>query len=51
MAVDRWTRFNDVLIDAARTTDHVHVIDATRSVGEVETDVRGWILKRLQRCS
>jgi broad-specificity NMP kinase len=51
VAVERWTRFNDVLIDAARTTHHAHVIDATRSVGEVETDVRGWILKRLQGCS
>ena len=31
-------------------TDHAHVIDATRSIGEVEGDVRGWILDRLQRC-
>jgi 2-phosphoglycerate kinase len=47
-AVDRWRRFNDVLIDAARSTDGVEAIDATRSVGEVESDVRGWILARLQ---
>ena len=50
-AVDRWSRFNDVLTDAAHATDHVHVIDATRSIGEVEGDVRGWVLERLQRCS
>ena len=50
-AVDRWSRFNDVLTDAANATDHAHVIDATRSVGEVESDVRAWILARLQRCS
>ena len=50
-AVDRWGRFNDVLIDAARSTDGVDAIDATRSVGEVESDVRGWIIAKLQRCS
>jgi gluconate kinase len=50
-AVDRWGRFNDVLIDAARSTNDMHVIDATRSVGQVERDVRGWILARLQGCS
>ena len=50
-AVDRWSRFNDVLTEAALATDHVHVVDATRSIGEVESDVRGWVLERLQRCS
>jgi thymidylate kinase len=50
-AVDRWRRFNDVLMDAARSTDHVHVIDATRSVEEVENDVREWIVAKLQSCS
>jgi predicted ABC-type ATPase/DNA-directed RNA polymerase subunit RPC12/RpoP len=50
-AVDRWGRFNDVLLDAARSTDGVDVIDATRSDGQVESDVRGWILARLQRRS
>ncbi len=50
-AVDRWSRFNGVLKDAAHASDQVHVIDATRSVGEVEGDVRAWILARLQRCS
>jgi hypothetical protein len=50
-AVDLWRRFNAVLIDAARSTEDVHAIDATRSVGEVESDVRGWILARLQGCS
>jgi hypothetical protein len=50
-AVDRWSRFNDVLTDAAHATDHGHVIDATRSIDEVEGDVRGWVLERLQRCS
>ncbi len=39
--MDRWGRFNDVLIDAASSTDDVHTIDATRSAGEVESDVRG----------
>jgi predicted ABC-type ATPase len=48
-AVDRWSRFNDVLTDSARATDHVDVIDATRPTGEVERDVRGWIVERLQR--
>jgi predicted ABC-type ATPase len=48
-AVDRWNRFNDVLTDSARATDHVDVIDATRPTGEVERDVRGWIVERLQR--
>jgi len=47
-AVDRWGRFNDVLMDAARSTDCVDAIDATRSVGEVESDVRGWIMAKLQ---
>ncbi len=47
-AVDRWGRFNDVLIDAASSIKDVHVIDATRSIGVVEGDVRGWILARLQ---
>lgn len=47
-AVDRWRRFNDLLMDAARLTDHVDVIDATRSVAEVESDVGRWILRRLQ---
>jgi dephospho-CoA kinase/DNA-directed RNA polymerase subunit RPC12/RpoP len=46
-AVDRWRRFNDVLVDAARSTEDVHIIDATRSVGEVETDAEEWILARL----
>ena len=32
-------------------TDHAHVIDATRSIGEVEGDVRGWILDSLLRGS
>ena len=50
-AVDRWSRFNVVLKDAANATDDVHVIDATRTVGEVESDVRAWIVARLQRCS
>ncbi len=50
-AMDRWSRFNDVLTDAARATDHAHVIDATRSIGEVEGDVRGWILDSLLRAS
>jgi gluconate kinase len=50
-AVGRWGRFNDVLIDAARSTDGVDAIDATRSVGQVESDVRVWILAKLQRCS
>jgi hypothetical protein len=49
--MDRWRRFNDVLVDGARSTDGVEAIDATRSVGEVESDVRGWILARLQSCS
>ena len=49
--VDRWTQFNEVLTDAARTADHVRVIDATRSVGEVEGDVRRWILSKLPRFS
>ena len=47
-AVDRWGRFNDVLIDAASSINDVHAIDATRSVGEVERDVRDWVLTRLQ---
>jgi gluconate kinase len=50
-AVDRWGRVNDVLTDAARSTDGVDAIDATRSVDEVESDVRGWIIAKLQRCS
>ena len=50
-AVDRWSRFNDVLTEAALATDRVHVVEATRSIGEVEGDVRGWVLERLQRCS
>jgi broad-specificity NMP kinase len=50
-AVDRWSRFNDVLIDAARSTGDGHSVDATRSVGEVESDVRDWIFARLQGCS
>ncbi len=47
-AVDRWSRFNDALTDAARSADNVQAIDATRSVGEVESDVREWLLARLQ---
>ena len=47
-AVDRWGRFNDVLIDAASSINDVHVIDATRSVGEVERDVRHRVLTKLQ---
>jgi predicted ABC-type ATPase/DNA-directed RNA polymerase subunit RPC12/RpoP len=50
-AVDRLGRFNDVLMDAARSTDGVDVIDATRSVGQVERDVREWIVAKLQRRS
>jgi hypothetical protein len=49
-AVDRWREFNDVLMDAARTTDNVYGIDATRSVDEVERDLRSWVLARLQGC-
>ena len=48
-----WTggaRFNDVLIDAASSINDVHVIDATRPVGEVESGVRGGYA-RLQSCS
>jgi hypothetical protein len=47
-AVDRWSRFNDVLLDAARSTDQVYVVDATRPLGEVEGDVLDWMLARLQ---
>ncbi len=50
-AVDRWSRFNDVLMDAASSINDVHAIDATRPVDEVESGVRGWILARLHRCS
>jgi hypothetical protein len=46
-AVDRWGRFNDVLVDADSSVTDVDVIDATRSVGEVEGDVRAWVLERL----
>jgi hypothetical protein len=46
--VDRWSQFNDVLIDSARSTDDVQAIDATRPVDEVESDVRDWVLARLQ---
>jgi hypothetical protein len=46
-AVDRWSRFNDVLIGTARSTDDVHAIDATRPVDEVESDVRDWVLAKL----
>jgi len=49
-AVDRWARLNDVLIDGASSVNDVHMIDATRSVGEVEADVRRWVLARLQSC-
>ncbi len=49
-AVDRWGRFNDVLIETASSVNDVHVIDATRSIAEVEGDVRAWVLERL-RCS
>ena len=50
--MDRWSRFNDVLIEeAANSIGDVHAIHATRSVGEVERDVRGWILARLESCS
>ena len=42
--------FNDVLIETASSVDDVHVIDATRSICEVEGDVRAWVLERLH-CS
>jgi predicted ABC-type ATPase len=47
-AVDRWGRFNDALMDAVSSVDDMDVVDATRSVDEVEGDVRAWILDRLQ---
>jgi thymidylate kinase len=47
-AVDRWRRFNDVLADVARSAENVQAIDATRPVGEVEGDVREWLLARLR---
>ena len=50
-AVDQWSRFNDVLMDAANSSNDVHAIDATRSVGEVESDVREWVLARLKSWS
>ena len=50
-AVDQWSRFNDVLMDAANSSNDVHAIDATRSVGEVEIDVREWVLARLKSWS
>ena len=46
--MDRRRQFNDVLIDAACSTDDVHTIDATRSADEVESDVHRWILAKLQ---
>jgi hypothetical protein len=50
-AVDRWRQFNRDLVDAARSTDNVYAIDATRSIADVESDVRDWILARLHGCS
>ncbi len=47
-AVDRWDQFNLDLMDAARSTENVRVINAARSVEEVQGDVRDWILARLQ---
>jgi 2-phosphoglycerate kinase len=47
-AVDQWSQFNDALIQAARSTDDVYVIDAARSLREVESDVRDWIFANLQ---
>jgi gluconate kinase len=50
-AVERWSQFNDVLMDAVHGSDHVHLIDATRPIGEVESDVREWIIERLRQYS
>ena len=47
-AVDRWHRFNEALVDAAGRTEDALMIDASRSVGEVEPDVRDWVLAKLQ---
>jgi 2-phosphoglycerate kinase len=46
-AVDQWSQFNDALMDASRSINDVHTIDASRSIDEVERDVRDWILARL----
>ncbi len=47
-AVDRWHRFNEALVDAAGRTEDALMIDASRSVSEVEPDVRDRVLTRLQ---
>jgi hypothetical protein len=47
--VDQWSQFNDALVDAACSISDAQVLDATRSIGEVESDVREWIVAKLER--
>ncbi|HET9117431.1 MAG TPA: AAA family ATPase [Pseudonocardiaceae bacterium] len=47
MAVARWHQFNEALVTEAGSTDEAIVIDATKSVSEVECDVREWIFTKL----
>ncbi len=49
-AVDRWSRFNDALVDAAGRTEDALMIDASRPVSEVEPDIRDWVLAKLENC-
>lgn len=46
-----WSTFNGVLDRAATSTPATTVIDATRSAGEVEQDVREWISTHLDGLS